>query len=331
MRTMMRHCPPKPIGVPSVLRCWQAADMGNRELRLSRIAETQYGAFTCAQAAACGFGVRTIEDRASRGAYVRLHPGVYAIGGAPRTWLLDVSAAVLSVNDNAAASHQTAAVLWGMTDRRPERIDVITDRWDRVRRPGIAVHESRDLLRQDRVRLEGIALTSPVRTIVDLGAEARPWLVESCLDAALRAELFDLQDVRRLIARVGRRGRRGVGTIRPLVEERLKWQGLTESELEDKFRRLIEFSRLPQPIPQFQVRDGSGRFVCRADFAYPEQRLLIELDSEAFHMDRDTFQRDRAKQNRTLALGWTTVRFTWYDLTKHPDQVVGLLADICAA
>lgn len=302
--------------------------MGNRERRLATLAESQHGVFTCAQAAACGFSERMVERRAALGSYERLHPTVYAVAGAPRTWFMEVSAAVLSVNDYAAASHQTAAVLWGMTDRRPDRIDVVTRRWDRVRRPGIAVHESRDLLPQDRAVLDGIALTSPVRTIVDLGAEARPWLVESCLDAALRAELFDLQDVRRLIARVGRRGRRGVGTIRPLVEERLKWRGLTESELEDKFRRLIELSGLPQPIPQFQVRDSSGRFVCRADFAYPALRLLIELDSEAFHMDRSTFQRDRAKQNRALTLGWTTVRFTWEDVTKHPDQIITLLADM---
>jgi very-short-patch-repair endonuclease len=241
----------------------------------------------------------------------------------------EVSAAVLSVNDAAAVSHQTAAVLWEMTDRRPERIDVVTARWDRVRRPGIAVHESRDLLPQDRVVLDGVAVTSPERTIVDLGAEAPFWLVESCLDTALRAKLFGAQDVRRLIARVARRGRRGVGKIRPLIEERLRWEGLTESELEDKFRRLVHLSGLPQPVAQFRVRDARGRFVCRADFAYPDRHLLIELDSEAFHMDRNTFQRDRDKQNRALALGWTTLRFTWSDLTKRPDQAIRLLADMC--
>lgn len=305
--------------------------MEERERRLARLAAQQHGVFTTAQAASCGLNRRLIDRRAQRGVFVRIHPSVYLVGGSPRTWMQEVSAAVLSVNDAAAVSHQTAAVLWEMTDRRPERIDVVTARWDRVRRPGIAVHESRDLLPQDRVVLDGVAVTSPERTIVDLGAEAPFWLVESCLDAALRAELFGAQDVRRFIARVARRGRRGVGKIRPLIEERLKWEGLTESELEDKFRRLVHLSGLPQPVAQFRVRDARGRFVCRADFAYPDRHLLIELDSEAFHMDRNTFQRDRDKQNRALALGWTTLRFTWSDLTKRPDQAIRLLADMCDA
>jgi hypothetical protein len=305
--------------------------MEERERRLARLAAQQHGAFTTAQAAGCGFNRRLIDRWAQRGVFLRVHPSVYVIGGSPRTWMQEVSAAVLSVNDAAAVSHQTAAVLWEMTDRRPDRIDVVTARWDRVRRPCIAVHESRDLLELDRVVLDGIAVTSPVRTIVDLGAEAPLWLVESCLDTALRAGLFDAQDVRRFIARIARRGRRGVGKIRPLIEERLKWEGLTESELEDKFRRLIHLSGLPRPVPQFQLRDARGRFVCRADFAYPDRHLLVELDSEAFHMDRSTFQRDRDKQNRALALGWTTLRFTWSDLTKRPDQAIQLLADICDA
>ena len=37
---------------------------------------------------------------------------------------------------------------------------------------------------------------------------------------------------------------------------------------------------------------------------------LCELDGERYHMDRETFQRDRAKQNRVHALGWTVYRFT---------------------
>jgi very-short-patch-repair endonuclease len=82
---------------------------------------------------------------------------------------------------------------------------------------------------------------------------------------------------------------------------------------------------VPLPVSQFIIRDRSGSFVCRADFAYPDRRLLIELDGRAFHEGEDSFQSDRDKQNITQGLGWTTLRFTWYDITRRPDYTIELI------
>jgi hypothetical protein len=237
-------------------------------------------------------------------------------------------AAVLSVGEPAAASHRTAAELWGMTSRRGGSIEVVTRRWDRVRRPPFAVHESGDLVETDIVLVDGIPVTTAARTVVDLGANAPKWLVASCLDTALRKRLLTVGQVYRFMGRVAKRGRRGVGVIRPMIEEREGWDGVTESELEDLFRRVLGGAALRMPEPRYELRDGDGGFVCRADFAYPDRRVLIELDSEGFHMDRETFRTDRIKQNRALSLGWQTYRFTWHDLTERRAAVVRILADI---
>ena len=95
--------------------------------------------------------------------------------------------------------------------------------------------------------------------------------------------------------------------------------------LEDLFRRLISKSILPMPIEQFRVFDGH-REVCRADFGYPNRMIVIELDSEQWHMDPATFQRDRHKQNELQALGWKVFRFTWRQLQDDPGHVVSTLA-----
>jgi very-short-patch-repair endonuclease len=42
----------------------------------------------------------------------------------------------------------------------------------------------------------------------------------------------------------------------------------------------------------------------------------------AYHADAETFQRDRTKQNRALAAGWRTVRFTWEDVVNDPGTVL---------
>jgi predicted transcriptional regulator of viral defense system len=301
-----------------------------RDQKLATVASSQYGVFTLPQALACGLSERTIERRTGRGVFVRLDPGLFAVGGSPSSWERDVMAAVLSVNERTAASHRTAAFLWGMTSRRPGRIEVVTTRHERALRQSFSIHESLDLEETDIVTVDSLPVTTAARTVVDLGAVAPRWMVEACLDAGLRKDLFDLGEVVAFVNRVAKRGRRGVGVIRPLLETRLEWQATTDSDLEDLFRRVVEPSGLPMPNPQFTLRDEHGRFVCRADFAYPDHLTLIELDSEKHHMDPISFQRDREKQNRATALGWGVYRFTWRQLVDAPEAVLAVLAQITA-
>jgi len=231
-----------------------------------------------------------------------------------------MAAAVLSMPALAALSHRTAAEIWGLTDRGIRHIDVVTTRWDRVDRGDVDVHESLDLLESDVAECEGVAVTKPVRTVVDLGAVS-PWDVERAMETGIRKGHFTLEEIEHFVARVARRGRRGVGVIRPLLEERRKWDVATDSALEDLFRSVAIEVGLPVPRGQYVVRDDADNFVCRADFAYPAQRLLIELDSEAHHMDRLAFRRDRSKQNRASVMGWTFLRYTWWDLREEPYRV----------
>lgn len=298
--------------------------MSSPEIAIAEIAEGQQSVFSVDQAAASGMTRKRLRYLIDRGVYVRVDREVLAIAGTPSTWRRSVMIAVLTASGDAAASHQTAAELWGLTDRRADRIDVVVERWDRLHR-SFAVHESRDLEKSDIERTEGIPVTSPPRTVVDLGATA-PWLVESALETGIRKGLMTLTDVESFVARVGRRGRQGVGVIRPLIEARRRWDGSTESQLEDLFLRVVTEAGIPEPEAQFVVNDSQG-FVCRADFAYRLHRLLIELDSEAHHMDRLTFRRDREKQNRAELLGWRFLRYTWWDLTERPSTVVQQLRE----
>ena len=107
-----------------------------------------------------------------------------------------------------------------------------------------------------------------------------------------------------------------------MIEQRVRWDTATESELEDLFRKAWSRTGRPEPVAQFRIEDFIGSFICRADFAFPEAMLRIELDSEAYHMDRPTFRKDRSVQNRTELLGWRTLRYTWWDLTTRPGEVV---------
>ena len=292
---------------------------------LGSIAESQFGVFSLEQARHAGIDASTLDKRVARGALTRVQSSVFAFPGTPPTWQRDATALVLSVPGLAAASHKTAAFIWGMSSIEPDRTEIVTVRHRRIRRTSQQIHESKDLRPDDVVTISGIPTTTAVRTVVDVGASASRSYVEHCLDTGLRLELFTLADLRSFIRRVARPGRNGIGKIRPLVEQRIGWDTKSESVLEDRFRRLIADSFLPAPVPQFLVRNGSI-IICRADFAYPDQRILIELDGERYHMDRETFQSDRAKQNQAHALGWTVYRFTWHHILDEPEAVIATLA-----
>lgn len=262
--------------------------------------------------------------------YTLLYPSVFGVAASQSSWHRDVVAAVLSRSSLAAASHKTAAHIWGLTSLRPNVIEVVTKRHRRTKREDFRVHESNDLQPGDIEQIERIDVTSAARTVVDLGASAPSWYVEACVDAGIRKGLFTANEVSAFVARVARRGRSGVGVMRPIIEPRLAWVTATESALEDRFRALIASSELPMPVAQFVLRTEGGAFVCRADFAYPVRKVLIELDGEAYHVDRESFQSDRRKQNLAHNLGWVVYRFTWHQIVDEPEATLTVLASICA-
>jgi very-short-patch-repair endonuclease len=69
----------------------------------------------------------------------------------------------------------------------------------------------------------------------------------------------------------------------------------------------------------------------QVDVAFPTQRVAIEVDGWAFHSDQDDFQHDRERQNRIALLGWQVMRFTWLDLTEHPQRVIAVIRSAISA
>ncbi len=164
--------------------------MSELDLSLAALAAGQHGVFSVAQATELGIDPSTIRKRAERGVYNRLHRGVYAIGGSPESWRRDTVGLAMSVPGLAAASHKTSAYLWEMSSIEPRRGEIVTRRHQRIARQHPQVHESVDLESRDIMVVDGIPTTTPVRTIVDLGASASFKYVEHCLDTGLRLHLF---------------------------------------------------------------------------------------------------------------------------------------------
>ena len=87
------------------------------------------------------------------------------------------------------------------------------------------------------------------------------------------------------------------------------------------FRKLLAGSGLPKPCEQHEIR-RNDRFVARVDFAYPDQRLVLETDAYMCHSARSDWQHDRWRDNTLIAMKWRVLRFTWDDVTRRPEWVL---------
>jgi hypothetical protein len=171
----------------------------------------------------------------------------------------------LAVGLQATVSHTSAAILWGMElATTPVGLTVTVERnRSRVVRAEARVHRQ-DLSADDRVHRDGLELTTPLRTVLDLCRSLPLPEAVAVADSALRRGLVTVEELagaaRALPPAVGR-GR--VAAVVRLVDP---WSG---SVLESLFRVLLHLAGLPAPETQLGVRGAGGRWIGRVDFAWP--------------------------------------------------------------
>jgi len=155
-------------------------------------------------------------------------------------------------------------------------------------------------------------------------------VVQWALEAALGRQLVTADDLRSTLEAVGRKGRRGAGVLRRLVESTSDGELGSESVLEARMWRVFRDHGLPPPVGQHEIHVGR-RFVGRVDFAYPDACVAIEVDGYESHSSVGAFRHDRARQNELVAAGWTVLRFTWHDVTRQPERVVTSIRRVLGA
>lgn len=284
---------------------------------LDALVQVQHGLVTTAQALKT-LGPSRKQRWVAERRLISVQPGVFRMAGAPETWHQLLLAAALSAD--AIVSHRSAAEMWNLIQPAGYvDISVVPSRRPRLRPPAIA-HRIGDLHPELAVNREGVRLTDPVRTIIDLGLVLPKWSVRDALSRAITTRLLTVEQVQRLRDALGRPGRNGTGIIRELLDERSLLFGEEDSLLEKRFQDMARRHDVPAPMIQYEVWHA-GRFIARIDAAYPEHKLAIEVDGFRYHSSPEAFQRDRTRQNRLVALGWTVLRFTWDDVVRRPHIV----------
>ncbi|GAB4082693.1 hypothetical protein GCU67_12010 [Modestobacter muralis] len=220
-----------------------------------------------------------IRRRRRRGDWSVLQRGAYLVGSAqpdPRQrHQLMVRATLAGLRVPGVVSHASAAVLhglplWGLPLRQ---VHVTRQPPARSGDEGrLRSHVAR-LAPHDVVLVDGTAVTSVARTVLDI-ARAVPFPAALAVaDAALAADLTSPEELRTALdAAAGTRGSRSARRVVLAADRR------SESVGESRSRALMLDAGLPLPDLQVEVRRSDGTLVGRCDFGWREHGLLGEFD-----------------------------------------------------
>jgi hypothetical protein len=280
-------------------------------------------------AVAEGWSDDELARRLRRGELTRLRPGAYlppaaAVDAAARHREL-VTATLAALRRPAVVSHQSAAVLLGVP-----LWGVPLGRVHVTRTPPAASEVGRHLHchvarlpEDDVVEVGGVAVTSPVRTLLDL-ARALPFEpAVTVVDAALHRGAVDPAALAAGSAGLGRvPGARAARRVVAFADRR------SESVGESRSRVLLHRLGLAPSTLQLDIGAPGGVFLGRADFAWERERVIGEFDGRIKYgrllqpgeEPGDAVFAEKRREDAVRDEDWGVVRWTWADLTP---QVLG--------
>jgi very-short-patch-repair endonuclease len=264
-----------------------------------------------------------VDDRRSSGRLHPIHRGVYAVGHRVLSREGEWMAAVLAGGKGAVLSRESAAALWELRARNGREIDVTVDK--DAERPGIRFHRAQ-LDPSEITQREGIPVTTPERTIIDIAATLTPTQLERAIRRAEYEHLTTLATLTSCLS--SRRPGRGAKALRKALALAASGKGITRKKLEQRFRALTRKHALPPPDTNVSMRIGD-RWI-EADCVWHEQRVIVELDGRAAHHNVHSFESDRARDRALQVAGWTVIRITWRQLHEEPEAIARDLYSLLA-
>ena len=284
---------------------------------LDRLLERQAGVVTLAQAVACGMSRETVRRRVREHRWWPVHPRVYLVGGHRLSDESRLWAAWLWAGDRATVSGPGAAFRHGMLAAAPDVVDLVVPSASHRRAvDGLALHRH-DLAPVDRVGVDGLRVTA--RPLAALETAMALPDGSTFLDRALQRHVRFPTLYRAYCRHLGRPG---WGRARDLVVA-------SADRADSAAERLLVAILRGGGVTGWVLGFPFGPW--RVDLAFPAQKVAVEVDGWAWHVDPERFRNDRRKQNALVRDGWDPLRFTWHDLDGHPAAVLAEVVETVAS
>lgn len=299
--------PAPPFAEGSQSRGMRGSSCHRRDLAVAQAAAKSEGVLDLDELRACRLSQDAIDRRARTGRLHRLHEGVFAVGHPNVSQKGLFIAAIKASGADAALSHRAQAAELEIRAWTERDIEVTIPRGRFVERPGLEVHRSSLMTRQDQMVRDGILGTNATWTVVALAAVLPPAELRSAVRTALGLQLVSVRSILALLERLG--PVRGARTLRQILARGLP----TRSELEDVVYDLIVAGGFVPPEVNVPLR-LEGRTVI-PDFRWPDHKLVVEADGARWHDDALARADDAERQALLERHGETVLRVRWDEAT----------------
>ena len=284
-----------------------------RHLAVSRIAAVQKTLITTGQLVTCGLSDDAVAHRLKAGRFHAVFRGVYTVGSGQLPPLALELAALLACGERTFISHRSAAFVWGLEKVAPAEVEVSVVGRCCKSRTGLRVHRLKAIDRRVLSHHEDLWVSSPARAVLEVAAGTSANEIADLIDAGLASRRLTPAGLEAVLKR--NRGRRGAARLAAVLGDDSA-RGITRSRAERAFRKLIRDAGLPRPL----VNQPLGRYV--PDFMWPEQRLIVEIDSYGFHGGPGGFQKDHDKDLGYRQAGFDVLRPTRHHVVHEPARVL---------
>jgi very-short-patch-repair endonuclease len=277
------------------------------------------GVISRRQALTLGLSPAQVQQRVANGQWTRRHSGVYVLSGTPASPRQDINVALAAVPGGmtAAASHLTAAWLWGFLDRAPEPVHLLVP--PECRTPLRFATLTRTKVRPRVEMRNGLPCTSALRTLIDCaGVVPRSRLVD-LVDRSTAAGAISLSTIDRELRRTNRTSHLpGRSILVRSFTDRGVLGGPTPSVLESRAARL--FNRPGLDDLKAELVWGPNQEY-RLDYADPEVKLAIEFDGFAWHASSERKRRSERRRRKLGRANWLVLAYDWVEVTYEGEAV----------
>jgi len=168
--------------------------------------------------------------------------------------------------------------------------------------PGTQTHGDRVLC--DEIEMvDGLPVTTPARTALDLGCWYPTTSAVAAIDALGRATALEAVDVDLLASRCPRR--RGITRAREAIA---LFDPGSQSPKESWLRVVLIQAGLPRPQTQIPVLDEFGDAFAYLDMGWEDVKVAVEYDGEQHRTDRRQYTWDVRRLEMLERLGWIVIR-----------------------
>jgi very-short-patch-repair endonuclease len=282
----------------------------------------QHGVVSSAQARAIGLTAAGLRHRYRPGGpWQRLLPRVYLTSTGEPTIEQRQTAALLYAGRSSVISGPAALRWYRLRAPETRRIDVLVPATRHCPSYAFVTVHRTCRLPDAQTRNLAIAYVAPARAVTDtvLGLTTRSQVRAVVAGAVQQGRCT----VAELAAELAAGPVRGSALLRSVLAE--VGDGI-RSPAEADFRDLIRKSGLPQPLFNPQLIFG-GALLATPDAWWPDQALVVEIDSREWHLSPDDWEATMARDGRLRAVGIRLIHVTPRQVRTEPSRVLAIIAD----